>query len=352
MKRAPFLLFAVINLILGLMAGLGRMGLPMPVTEAYAHHGAIMVGGFLGTLIALEKVIPLKRKFFYAGPLLSAASLFAFLFGSPGAGLSLQIGAGLVFIAVYRTYLSKQFNVYLLLAMAGACCWVIGNIFLLREGLYPKAFPWWMGFLLLTIVSERLELTRFLPVSSKAKKILYGALGLFLLGAILPYHDTGRIVLGFSLTAVSLWLLRYDIVRISVRKQDLTRFTAVGLLSGYFYLLADGVFLTTGATAVWAYDVVLHLFFLGFVFSMIFAHGPVILPGVLALQVRPYSSLLYIPLAVLTISIVLRACADAGLLDAGLRELSGWMSAGSILLYFAILAGATLREIHKSEASS
>jgi hypothetical protein len=352
MKRAPFLLLAVINLILGMTAGLGRMGLSMPVTEAFAHHGAIMVGGFLGTLIALEKVIPLKRRFFYVGPMLSAASLLAFLLGSPGPGLSLQIVAGLVFIAVYWTYLSGQFNVYLLPAMAGASCWVIGNIFLLSDGLYPKAFPWWMGFLLFTIVSERLELTRFLPVSPKAKTILYGALGLFLVGAILPYHDTGKIVLGFSLIGVSLWLLRYDIARLSVRKQELTRFTAVGLLSGYFFLLADGIFLITGATAVWAYDVVLHLFFLGFVFSMIFAHGPVILPGVLALQVRPYSSLLYIPLAVLTISIVLRACADAGIQGAGLREMSGWMSAGSITLYFLILAGATLTEMRKSHATS
>jgi hypothetical protein len=341
MKRAPFLLFAIANLILGLMAGLGRMGLSMPVTEAHAHHGAIMVGGFLGTLIALEKIIPLKRRFFFVGPLLSAASLIAFTFGSPEAGVSLQIGAGLMFVAAYWIYLSRQFSVYLLLAMAGACCWVIGNIFLLRDGLYPKAFPWWMGFLLLTIVSERLELTKFLPVGSLAKKALYAVLCLFILGAVMPYHSPGMRLLGISLMLVSLWLLRYDIVRISVRKQGLTRFTAVGLLSGYLLLFADGLLLATAVSQAWNYDVILHLFFLGFVFPMIFAHGPVILPGVLGLQVRPYTPALYIPLTLLVLSVVLRAFADAGVIQTSLRGVSGWISAAGILLYFATLLRVT-----------
>jgi len=57
--RIPFVVFAVINLLTGLWAGLIRSGWNFPGTPLAVHHGAIMVGGFLTTLIILEKVVPL-----------------------------------------------------------------------------------------------------------------------------------------------------------------------------------------------------------------------------------------------------------------------------------------------------
>ena len=63
--RVPFMLVAVINLIAGMWAGLIRLGWELPVAVIAVHHGAIMVGGFLTTLIALEKAIPLKRNVAY-----------------------------------------------------------------------------------------------------------------------------------------------------------------------------------------------------------------------------------------------------------------------------------------------
>jgi hypothetical protein len=61
-----------------------------------------------------------------------------------------------------------------------------------------------------------------------------------------------------------------------------------------------------GAYAGLFYDSVLHAFFLGFTFSMIFAHAPIILPGVLKLQINIFNKYLYIWFVILQISLLLR----------------------------------------------
>ncbi len=343
-----FLVFAFTNLIIGMFSGLGRFGVMMPIPEAYVHHGAIMVGGFLGSLIALEKVIPLRKKIFYLGPLVSASSILVFIFGSFQWAVVMLIVASVLFIVVYAAYLRKQFTLYLWLALVGAGCWLVGNVLLLSERFYPIAFPWWMGFLLFTIVSERLELSKFLPVSQLQKTILLGLLGLFLVGLTLPFHGIGTFPSGVSMVLISAWLMRYDVIRITLKKDGLVRFTAVALLCGYVALMLEGVFLIMLKEATLGYDILVHTFFLGFVFSMIFAHGPIILPGVLGLTVKPYHPLLYVPLIGLLLSLLLRISADVTLLPYEWRAYSGWISMVSILLYFILLLLITIRNYSRS----
>lgn len=338
-----FLVFAFANLIIGMFSGLGRFGVMMPVPEAYVHHGAIMVGGFLGSLIALEKVIPLRKKIFYLGPLLSASSVFVFIFGSFQWAVGMLIVASVLFNVVYATYLRKQNTLYLWLALTGALCWLVGNALLLSERFYPIVFPWWMGFLLLTIVSERLELSKFLPVSQHQKNSLLGMLGLFLVGLILPFHGIGTYVSGLSLVLISIWLMRYDVIRVTLKKEGLVRFTAIALLCGYSALMLEGLFLIALNDTTLGYDIVVHTFFLGFVFSMIFAHGPIILPGVLGLTVKPYHPVLYVPLVSLLLSLLVRISANVTVLPYGWRAISGWITMASILTYFFLLLLITIR---------
>ncbi len=81
--RLPFILFAILCLLTGLWTGLSRIGWDIYISPASAHHGAIMVGGFLGTLIALEKIIPLKKRALFAIPLISAFSVVLFILNEP-----------------------------------------------------------------------------------------------------------------------------------------------------------------------------------------------------------------------------------------------------------------------------
>ena len=334
---------------MGVLAGFGRLGIYFPLPDIIIHHGAIMVGGFLGTLISLEKVIPLKKKPFLLVPLLSAMSMVAFIFGKFEAGIVLLICASTGFAWALSIYAYHHKEYYQYIMLGGALCWLTGNIMLLFQRFYPVAFPWWMGFLLLTIVSERLELSRFLPVTSRAKGILFGFLCLFFTGLIIPFHGPGNYFSGAALILISLWLMRSDIISVNVRKKGLTRFTGYALTCGYAALLLDGIFLIGFPESIYAYDAVVHTFFLGFVFAMIFAHGPIILPGVLGLPVKPYHPFLYVPLAMLISSVLVRATADAGLIAETYRVASAWLSACAILLYFVTLLTLTIRSVRHAK---
>jgi hypothetical protein len=140
-------------------------------------------------------------------------------------------------------------------------------------------------------------------------------------------------------------LLRYDVIRITLRKEGLVRFTAVALLCGYVMLMLEGIFLLMLTDQPYAYDMLLHTFFLGFVFCMIFAHGPIILPGVLGLSVKPYSAIFYMPLALLLLSLFVRLLAGAMILPLEQRANSGWLSLAAILLYLLSLITVTVRTV-------
>ncbi|MEX2233657.1 MAG: hypothetical protein WD824_15945 [Cyclobacteriaceae bacterium] len=83
----------------------------------------------------------------------------------------------------------------------------------------------------------------------------------------------------------------------------------------------------------------MHTFFLGFVFSMIFAHGPIILPGVLEIFVKPYSKILYAWLVLLHLSWIIRVARDI-ILEFQIRKISGIISTVSILCYFVTVAAS------------
>ena len=79
-----------------------------------------------------------------------------------------------------------------------------------------------------------------------------------------------------------------------------------------------------------AYDAALHALMLGFVFSMVFGHAPIIFPAVLRVAV-PYHPLFYAPLALLHLSLAVRLAGDlAGLAD--------WRSLGGLLNALALAA--------------
>jgi hypothetical protein len=192
---------------------------------------------------------------------------------------------------------------------------------------------WWLAFPILTIAAERLELSRFLPPSPIAKIIFATTMvviGAGLLGARLRW---GPQLFGIGLLALSVWLLKQDIARRTVRTRGLTRFIAVCLLSGYAWLaVAGGIIVAAGSfvPGTRAYDAALHAVLLGFVFSMIFGHAPIIFPAVMRVSM-PYHPAFYVPLALLHASLLVRLAGDA----AGEFE---WTRAGGMLNAVALAA--------------
>ena len=336
-ERFIFVFLAIASLLTGLIAGLGRIGWDPMLLNAVPQHGAIMVGGFLGTLITLEKIIPLKNPYLYLFPLISGMSVVLFLTGYAMHGYVLLIcaSAGLFFVSTL--YLSKNTNLIYLLMTVGAGCWLAGNIRLMTSNFYALALPPWMAFALFIISAERIELMKFMPVTERAKRIFAALLFAFLVCGTLSFHGWGGVLSGLLLMAIAIWLLRFDVIAISIRKSGLTKFMAIALCSGYISLLITGLFLILFNAQPFSYDIVVHTFFIGFVFSMIFAHGPVILPGVLGTSVKPFAPQLYTWLILLHASLWLRIGSDTLGFDE-LRKISGLISSLSIIGYFANVA--------------
>ena len=68
-RRAGFLLPAALALLAGLDAALMLLGLPAPVTAERLPdvHGMLLVLGFVGTLIALERAVALRHPAGFCG---------------------------------------------------------------------------------------------------------------------------------------------------------------------------------------------------------------------------------------------------------------------------------------------
>jgi hypothetical protein len=116
---------------------------------------------------------------------------------------------------------------------------------------------------------------------------------------------------GVGLVAATLWLLKHDVALKTVRQLGQTRFSATCMISGYVWLGAAGLLLLLAppGTAAFTYDAAVHAIAIGFVFSMIFGHAPIILPAVTGLRVG-FSDFAYAPLALLHLSVLLRVGAD------------------------------------------
>lgn len=337
-------------MLAGVFGGMVRLGWGLPLAVPAAHHGLLMSGGFLGTLITLERTVVLPSRWWRLFPLLSAMGTVLLLVGELRPALIAMMVANLGLIAAYAGQMRHHREAHWYLFVAGALCWLLGNAVLWRSALVPAATPWWIAFIMLTIVGERLELTRYLPVPPWAKALLWVVLTSFLAGVLLPFHGAGSKVLGVSAVAVALWLMRYDMARVGVRKAGFHRYVAAGLLVGYGWLLLHGLLLLLGEAHPLFYDLYLHSFFLGFAFSMIWAHAPIILPSVLRSPHRPYHPLLWVGWALFQLTLSARvAFALQGAVH--LRRVFGVANGFTIVLMFAAMAVIMVMRARRSERS-
>jgi hypothetical protein len=340
--RIPYIFLAMLSLLAGLAAGLQRIGWSLPISGVASSHGAIMIGGFLGTLITLEKIIPLKKPVLYLAPILSATSVVLFYADLPLYSTASLIAASAGLSVIFLIYFARERSLIYAIMFAGAACWLTGNIFFVVYNFYPVAVPWWIAFVLFIITAERLELIKFLPVTTIQKLVFVGILAAFLVGCIITFHGIGSYFAAFGLIAASIWLMRHDVVSINIRKEGLTKYVGVALLAGYCSLVLCGIFLPLISNEPLGYDLIIHAFFIGFVFSMIFAHGPIILPGILGISLKPYHPILYLWLFLLHTSWLVRTFSDIAL-NLQLRKYSGLISAIAIIGYFLSVVLITMR---------
>lgn len=326
------------GLIAALLGGVSR--LPLPLESVPAHwivfHGPLMVCGFLGTVIGLERAVGLPDKWTYVAPVLTAAGTLHFLTGGPPLPGAVLLTAGsAAFFAVTLRVVRLRRELFTVTMSLGAVAWLTGNALWLAGQPFMLLMPWWMGFLLLTIAGERLDLSRFQKHSPAAAPLFIAAVALLFAGmAAGSWHmETGQRLTGAAMLALALWQMRFDLARRTVQQPGLARFMALCLLSGFVWLAVAGVLLLTRAPLLpgGSYDAALHAFFLGYVFSMIFAHAPVIFPSVLGRPVA-WHPRFYAHAVLLQVSLLLRT---AGALGAWpqVRLWGGALNAAAIVFF-------------------
>lgn len=339
--RFPLMLLAMASLLFALWAGLVRLGWQWPSLQPRlpVAHGPLMVSGFLGTLIGVERALALRKRWTYIGPGLSALGGILLVFGVPGISGPLLITLGsLGLVAIFIVIVRSHATLYTTVMGLGSVALLVGNLLWLLGWPVYRFVLWWGAFLVLTIAGERLELGRLVRLSENAQFAFMGAVALYLAGLITALFslNSGVQLASAGMLALSLWLLRYDIARRTIYKPGLPRFAAACLLSGYIWLGASGIMgIAFGEQAGGVrYDAFLHAVFLGFVFSMIFGHAPIIFPAVLGFEVS-FHPVYYLHLLILHISLGLRIYGDLAILP-GVRLWGGLLNAAAILIFIGV----------------
>ena len=341
--RVFLLVSSVVLLLLSLSAGLEHMGLTLWPPGLAGFHGPLMVSAFFGALIALERAVGLNEAWTFVPPVLMVLGGFLLALNQPF-GYPVLLAGALLYVAVAAHIYRLQPADFTQAMGVGAVLLFLGNVAWSIFRNPPWAALLWAGYLVLIVAGERLELSRFVPKPPRASWQFTLAEGITLLGLLLYPLYPGLLarIAGLGFLALALWLLRYDIAWVNLKREGVHKFMGVSLLTGYVWLLLGGLFLLGYGLppAGLVYDAILHSVFLGFVFAMVFGHAPVIFPAVLRLPIR-FHPLAYLPLWLLHASLVARIYADfMGAFP--LRAQAGLWNALAIGLYFLITAIVSL----------
>jgi len=354
--RTLFLLVVASLLVSGVIGGLLRAGVavPLPIRsvwpgQAVLAHAFLMICAFMGTVIGIERAVAVKARAAFAAPVFSALAGVSMLAGASAAATWLAVLASLAFIAVNVAVVSRQKAAHTLL-LTGATAWLVGNLLLALGSQAAAVVPWWFSFLVLTIAAERLEMTRLMRRRSGAAPALYVCLGLMLAGsaafAVSPVW--GGWLYGLSLAGLAMWLVIFDIARRTISSLGLSRYMAVCLLLGYAWLAVAGLAWIATSLGYAARDVALHALGLGFIFSMMLGHAPVILPALARVKLL-FGGFFYVPLALLHISLALRLF--FGPFDFALLGAGALGNAAAIAFFAATMVGSALAWRAKHQAS-
>jgi hypothetical protein len=358
--RLVVLVLALAAALSGLDAALLRLGVRAPVrSESLAEaHGVLMVYGFLGTAIALERAVALQagaRRATWAYVAPAACGLGGLLLVLQSTPLPLPGGRALpggawvaamaVFVAIYLSVWRRQPSFAVLVQTLGALAGLFGAALWARGLEAAAVVPWWAALLVLTIVGERLELARvaFVAAAVERRILAESCLLMLALAAAALSPAWGYPLLGLALGVLVVDVGVHDVARRTVRSTGLTRFMAACMLAGYAWALVPALVWIVGGPALsgYRYDTVVHALTIGFVLSMILAHAPVIVPA-LARRPLPYHPVMWAVWALLHAGLLVRVVAGARAAEDA-WQLGGTLSVVALLAFLATTVTLVVR---------
>jgi hypothetical protein len=346
-RYLPFLVVAILALLFALWAGLLRIGWPLLSLPALSvAHGPLMVCGFFGVLIPLERAVAIRQKWMFAAPVAAGLGWICLLLVPFLGGLLLTLASFLA-LCILGVMVRRDPHLHTITMFAGILAWVVGNVLWLSGRPIFQIVYLWMAFLVLTIAGERLELSRVLRPQPGQMRLFGVIAGGLAAGAVLAIFrlNLGARLAGLSLLALSLWFLKNDLATRTIHHPNpLTRYIGFCLFAGFLWLGLGGMLLLYlgGQFAGPHYDAALHAIFVGFVMSMIFGHSPIIFPAILGVPITFYPAF-YAQLILLHTSLILRLVGDLAY-QPDIRRWGGLLNEAAILLFLGMTIVSILRE--------
>lgn len=347
------LMLGGLGLLIGLYAGLVRLGMGgnNVVSISPLAHGPLMINGFLGTVIGLERAAALEDKWAYSAPLLLGVSTLLLLSDFMlWTQLLMVTGSAFLMGVMINLYRQHPQHYHVIMAL-GAVSLFVGNLLFIIDFAISQLVVWWLAFPLLTIFGERLELNRIMrpPRSARIIFLILIMLWIASLAGTHFYRHASWLLASLFLIAIAIWLSYYDVARRTIKSSGWTRYSAISLLTGYGWLVLSGL------SGVWygfpeagpVYDAQLHMIFVGFVFSMIFAHASVIIPS-LSGKLIPYHNYFYLPLILLHGTLIARVVGDLVWLPT-VRKIGSYGNVLAILLFLGGVIFQLIRESHRKK---
>lgn len=342
--RAWLMVGAGISLLAGLDGALLLLGVWSPVTSTRLSewHGPLMVLGFVGTVICLERAVALGHRLAYLVPAMSGFGVIVLLaplpFDSARAGLALLTLAQLGLLTIYVPLWRRSHDDAVVIQGAGAFC-AAGAAALLTTGAHVSQIVGWLAcYMILTICGERLELSRLTMARNRALSALCLAVVAALLVSVVS-PAIGWRVLGVVLIGLAVWLCRHDVARGGLRRGGQAAYIGTLLMIGYLWLATAGIVCTIQRppTSRNGYDAVVHSLFLGFTMGMILGHAPIILPAVLQVRLE-WTTWFWLPAFLLEASLLVRIGIGDGLDRSAAVQAGGTVNVLSLLTLVAVIA--------------
>ncbi len=334
----------VVALLLGLVGGLARIGVlaQFAPSSTVAWHGPLIVFGFLGVLIAVERAVALRRPWAFSAPLLGCSGTILLVAGAPVEVVAtVWTAAALVATLAVLALDRRQPSLANRCMLASCVAWTIGVALWGTGASLASLLPWWASFLVLMIVGERIQFGKLFYVRH-ARMLVTVLPALLLAGALVATADAvvGTAITGAGMLGLGAWLIVVDVTR-RVRRPGLLWYVSVGLAAAYAWLVVAGTIWlvlapTTGGAGL---DAAIHALFQGFVMGMVLTHAPMIFPAVTGHRM-PFHRVFHVPLALLHVGMVMRVGGDL-LARTELARTGSTMTAASLAL-FLLVAGSSV----------
>lgn len=323
---------AIVLLLLGITVGALRLMVLHGIVGTawlatlYIHHGELMIFGFLAPLILTERYVGSQTLKLpapihllpYTATLGGAAKAASWLLGLPllnvaGSVLVALAAALYLYLLHVLARHTAQAAPFRLMAVGGFMLLVSALLTLWHSPVQNMAMTLaLLAFPILTILGERVELTRILaPALSRlaplALVLSSVAFGLALVHVLLWRHPALLLTAALCLLAMAAPLAVGERPLYRRGGPPLKRYLARHLLVAYGWFIIGLITLAFYALAPShsLFDAASHSLALGFVFTMILGHGPVIVPALLGRMVDA-ERLNPAPLVLLTAGNVLR----------------------------------------------